>query len=345
MNDILKSYPSVECEARSYLVNNVYIAHNRAIFNEDWTINLEASHHYLYWDCNFRSRNHAEKGINFEQRCTQIIKECQNKKIEHLPEDFFALCTHFNNGYPFGNWYETIASLRFIEEDNFKILANKSNHPGVSDIELHFELAGFSSDRIYYYDKNTTTPFAKSLYSPTIDRYIGATNAEKKHLDHTQKTWRNQRFQWIRNRYLNHPKVVSVLDNIPRKLYLSRNYLNSRNANYNRKVLNEELEIIPYLQDKGFTIVRGDEPLLNIINYFYSASDIVFPHGSLIHNAIFCNNKPRIIEFMSEFRQRNHFYLLFDDLSGDYDMIISKADNDQNNNIIIDMKKLKETYQ
>jgi capsular polysaccharide biosynthesis protein len=117
--------------------------------------------------------------------------------------------------------------------------------------------------------------------------------------------------------------------------------LNHGAVGYNRKVVNEETEIMPYLLDKGFTIVKGDEPLLTMINYFHSASEIVFPHGSLIHNAIFCSNRPKILEFMSEHRLRDHFYLLFNDLASNYDMIISKADSELTNNITIDINTLR----
>jgi hypothetical protein len=340
--DLLKTYPSVKCDTKAYLAQDAYVASNRAVFNKDWTINLEASHHYLYWDSNFRSQDYANKGISFDQRCQQIIAECKNKKILSLLEDEnYVICTHFNNGYNFGNWYETIASLRFVETSNFKILANRSKHPGVSEIELHFELAGFTEEQLVYYDKSNFVPFVHNLYCPTIDRWIGTTNCIRKDLPDTQRLWRDQRFDWIRSRYLNHAKVKNVLDNIPRKLYLSRNGLNHGTIGYNRKVINEETEIIPYLLDKGFTIVKGDEPLLTMINYFYSASEIVFPHGSLIHNAIFCSNRPKILEFMSEHRLRDHFYLLFNDLASNYDMAISKADSELTNDITIDINTLR----
>jgi hypothetical protein len=171
LQELIYTYPRVEHIAKAPLVKDVWIANHRAIFNRDWTLNKEASHHFLYWDCNLNSRNHASKGLNFEQRCDQIAESAKLEKILELPEDkTYALCSHYWKGYPFGHWFETLASLRFIPKDDFHVLYYKTGGPvSTRDIDLHLEIIGIEKDRQLYIDLKSIAVGLRNLTYARID--------------------------------------------------------------------------------------------------------------------------------------------------------------------------------
>ena len=81
-----------------------------------------------------------------------------------------------------------------------------------------------------------------------------------------------------------------------------------------------------------------------MVSLFYSAEEIVFPHGSMFYYTIFCARNPRIIEFISEHRYREEFLVTAKHTGIDadnYKIITCKSDSPETNNITIDMNILK----
>ena len=331
LKELIQTYPRVDYNLEAPLVKDVWLTNHRAVFNRDWTLNMKGSHHFLYWDCNFRAREHSLQGLNFKQRCDQIAEEAKLEKIIELPNDkTYALCTHYHRGYPFGHWFETLASLRFVPTDDFHVICNKTGGPvATRDIELHLEIIGIDKSRQIIIDPHITTGCSSQLYCPTIEAQIASISTEAA--------------EWLRSKYLNHPRIK--LFKSPTKLYLSRNYFVHPNPDWTRRVENEE-EVWNYLEKLGYTILKGTENLEDLINAFYSAEEIVFPHGSMFQYAIFCSSlKPiKIVEFISEHRYQECFRNTAINAGitnlDHYKLIKCKADS-ITNNITINMDILK----
>jgi hypothetical protein len=329
ITDLINTYPKIPYSNKAPLVNDVFVGKHRAVFNRDWTLNKEASHHFLYWDCNLKSREHALNGVSFDERCRKLAEKNKEQEILELsPQNKYALCTHYWNGYPFGHWFETLASLRFVPTDDFTVLCCNSSGPVTArDIDLHLEIVGIEKPRQLFVD-SWKTVYCPQIYSPTIDSEIGFISREA--------------ISWLRPKYLSH-KGLKLSDS-PTKLYLSRNFFTHPNPDWTRSVDNED-EVWFYLKNLGYTLLKGTENILELIDAFYSAEEIVFPHGSMIYYSIFCNKKPKIIEFISEHRYREDFLYLTTINSqtttpDKYKLIKCKADP-KTNNIVIDMNMLK----
>jgi capsular polysaccharide biosynthesis protein len=329
LEELIQTYPRVDYKSEAVLVKDVWLANYRAVFNRDWTLNKEGSHHFLYWDCNFKARNYAMAGLNFQQRCDQITEKARSEKIIELPDDkTYALCTHYHRGYPFGHWFETLASLRFVPTDDYHVICNKTGGPvATRDIELHLEIIGIDKSRQIIIDPWMTIGCSSDLYCPTIESEIASLSSEAA--------------SWLRSKYLNHPKIN--LSNSPTKLYLSRNFFEHPNPDWTRRVENEE-EVWSYLKGLGYTLLKGTENLSDLIDAFYSAEEIVFPHGALFYYSIFCSKNPKIVEFISEHRYvqgcRNTAYNAGITEKEKYKLIKCNADP-KTNNIVIDMNILK----
>jgi capsular polysaccharide biosynthesis protein len=330
IENLISTYPRIDYDSSTVLVKDVWLTNHRAVFNRDWTLNVEGSQHFMYWDCNFYARSHASSGLSFQQRCDQIADKAKSEKIIELPTDrTYALCTHYHRGYPFGHWFETLASLRFVPTDDFHVICNKTGGPvATRDISQHLEIIGIDQTRQVFIDPWFTIGCSSSVYCPTIESEIATVSP--------------QAIDWLRNKYLNYPKIN--LSNTPTRLYLSRNYFTHPNPDWTRRVLNED-EVWSYLKDLGYTLVTGTESLLDLISLFYSAEEIVFPHGSLFYHAIFCSRSPKVIEFVSEHRYRESNINMVVNAGlvnpDHYKLIISKSDGPNTNNITIDIDKLK----
>ena len=292
LEELIRTYPRVEYKIEAPIVKDVWLANHRSVFNRDWTINKEGSHHFLYWDCNFASRDHAMEGMDFQQRCDQIAEKARAEKTIELPGDKkYALCTHYHQGYPFGHWFETLASLRFIPTDDFHVICHKTGGPvATRDVDLHLEIIGIEKSRQTIIEPWMTIGCSSNLYCPTIEAEIASISPDA--------------ISWLRSKYLDHPKIK--LSRTPTKLYLSRNFFTHPNPDWTRRVENEE-EVWSYLEGLGYTLLKGTESLSDLISAFYSAEEIVFPHGSMFHYSIFCSKQVKIVEFISEHRYQECF--------------------------------------
>ena len=329
LQQLIQTYPRVEYKSEAPLVKDVWLTDHRAVFNRDWTINMEGSHHFLYWDCNLKARDYAVEGLNFKQRCDQIAQQAKSKQIIELPNDKnYAITTHYYKGYPFGHWFETLASLRFIPTDDFHVICYKAGGPvSTRDIDEHLEIIGIDKNRQIFINHSMTIGCASQVYCPSIESQIARLSPEA--------------ISWLRSKYLNYSQLK--LSDHPTKLYLSRNYFTHPNPDWTRRVNNED-EVWSYLKGLGYTLLKGTESLLEMISLFYSAEEIVFPHGSMFYYSIFCAKNPRIIEFISEHRYREEFLETAKNTGIDpnnYKLIVCESDGKETNNIIINMDVLK----
>jgi hypothetical protein len=327
----LTSFPRVEYTTEHCISDNVFVGPHRAIFNQDWTLNTKASHHFIYWDSNFRSRDHAEAGLTFSKRCEQLIKKAKSQRFLRLPSGRrYVLCTHYHEGYPFGHWFETLASLRFVPGDDFFVLHKRaSSGPiGTRDIQTHLDLLGIPSNRRICVDLHVTI-FCPTLETVGIEALIGSISKDA--------------ITWLRSKYLSHNFIKNCIDEKPIKLYLSRNFLFHPKKENARTVLNEEKEVWPYLESLGYIMLKGNEPIRDLISLFHNASEIVFPHGALAYFLIFCNRNPKIIEFCSKNRYRECFLnsAMNSEIThrSNYKLILSESD--LHDNILIEMAILK----
>ena len=329
LKELIQTYPRVGYKSEAPLVKDVWLTNHRSVFNRDWTLNIEGSHHFLYWDCNFRARDHAMEGMDFQQRCDQIAEKARSEKIIELPNDKkYALCTHYHRGYPFGHWFETLASLRFVPTEDFHVICNKTGGPvATKDIDFHLEIIGIDKNRQIIIDPWMTIGCSSGLYCPTIEAEIASISSEA--------------ISWLRSKYFNHPKIK--LSDTPTKLYLSRNFFTHPNPDWTRRVDNED-EVWSYLEGLGYSLLKGTESSSDLISAFYSADEIVFPHGSMFHYSIFCSKQVKIIEFISEHRYQECFKNTAINAGitehEKYKLIKCKADP-KTNNIVIDMDVLK----
>lgn len=323
INQLIESYPRVAYKTTCEIYENIYVGPHGAIFNEDWSFNYEASQAFLVWDSNLKARSHAEQGMNFNDRIQQIREQAQKQSIITLEGSApYALCKHYYKGYPFGHWFETIGWLRHIQEHYIAIYSDYGGIVGTKQLPEHFKAIGAES----VYVKENHTLFVNKLYPSILEDQVGFTT-------------RNA-INWLREKYFIYYKLSNT--NQHNKLYLSRNFFTHPNPIWTRRVDNEEAEVWPYLESLGYFRLQGNESIEEMIRLFYSASEIVFPHGSMICYAIFCNNNPKILEFISEHRYKEDFIRLLEKVGVDnYRIIKSKADP-ITNNITIDMNILQE---
>ena len=323
INQLIESYPRVAYKTTCDIYKNVYIGPHGSIFNDDWSFNSEASQAFLVWDSNLKARSHAEQGLSFEDRIKQIREQAQKQSTITLDGSVpYALCKHYYKGYPFGHWFETIGWLRHIPEKYIAIYSDYGGILGTKQIPEHFKAIGVESVHV----KENHTLYVDTLYPSILEDQVGFITKNA--------------ISWLREKYFTYYKLSNT--NQQNKLYLSRNFFTHRNPIWTRRVDNEETEVWPYLENLGHFRLKGTEPLEEMISLFYSASEIVFPHGSMIYYAMFCNNNPKILEFISEHRYREDFIKTAKKIGiHNYKLIKSKADQ-ITNNINIDIKILKE---
>jgi hypothetical protein len=120
----------------------------------------------------------------------------------------------------------------------------------------------------------------------------------------------------------------------PRGIYLSRNHVRPGE----RGVRNEQA-VVDLLSRHGFVVVRGDEPLAEIVGLFTHAGKIVGAHGSLFANTFLCNQNAHILELCPSNRVDVTFRNKLK-LTSSYEQILVNAD--AKHNIEIDLDLLRE---
>lgn len=223
--------------------------------------------------------------------------------------------------YAFGHLNDTLTKIKNFPdlEMSHDIPILVSNHEKITDFELHLEILLGYQPKLIKYD-NTSVYSVEELYFPFSDSVY--------------TTLTKENFVWLREKYLKYFKIKdNIIDKKNFKLYLSRNHVSKGR----RSIVNES-EYIDELIDSGFTILKGDEPLSAIVEYFYNAEIIVGYHGSLFANTFFCKQDCKIIEFCAKNREDHSFHFKLK-LPKNYKFIL--VDADENFNTIICPKDLK----
>ena len=100
-------------------------------------------------------------------------------------------------------------------------------------------------------------------------------------------------YNWAFNAYVN--CFVNAPDEpVSERLYLSGNH-NSHGSS--KAVINEE-DVTTFLNDNGFKVIHGNEPLDETVRNFYNAKIVVGCHGPQFVNTIFCRPETKIIEYV-----------------------------------------------
>jgi hypothetical protein len=188
----------------------------------------------------------------------------------------------------------------------FRVL--HSNSRQIVGFETHMRLLGVAAEQLLTLRESVVVP--RLWISPWQCFPAGLTS---------------QTFDWIYRRYTENLRARA-----PTRLYLSRNHVRPGA----RSVLNEG-EVLDFLQQHGFIVVRGTEPLEEILGLFNAAKVIVGPHGSLFANTMFCAADCRILEYCPANRVDRSF-LTKRKLTSSYKQILIEADESFNITIPLD---------
>lgn len=251
------------CDDTVTRVKNVILARHGLILDQDFNILADVNCPFRFWSTLWAAYWRPNDYL------PDHLLHIPRKPLRTLPKNTYVYGLTFFNKQIFGHLWDTIQSLKNVEGGT--LLYNEQSE--VVDLEKHWDAFGYRSDQrlpIDVIDNNFLIP---DLIVPQM---VIAPN-----MIHSNYV------EWLLNHYYAWAKPY--LDNIPRKLYLSRHGCASR------KVLNED-KIKERLRRKGFITVTGQEPLELMIRLFYSATTIVGYHGSLFRNILFCNNDPHVVE-------------------------------------------------
>lgn len=221
-------------------------------------------------------------------RISRFISDIKSREIIDLPDvRYVFMLPSISPHYIYGHFWDDLAMLRKIEKEGLDkdsvLLIARTNK--IINLNLHFELFGYKK-------LLRCSPFKNSY---RIKELVYAS------LDGPPATLPPITCEWLRRKYIHENKKLLPTIKGSTKLYLSR-------INDNRRAKNEE-EVIEFMKSRGFTIITGREGILYHIQQFQAAELIVGAHGSTFCNIIFCERKPRIIEFYGSDRKDLTFFL------------------------------------
>ena len=94
--------------------------------------------------------------------------------------------------------------------------------------------------------------------------------------------------KWIASTFLKHAKSFDCSE----KVYIDRS-----ESPFKHCQIQNNLEIISYLESKGFKSYKtGELPFLNQVYLFNNAKEIVGAHGAAFANLVFCKKDTKIVE-------------------------------------------------
>jgi capsular polysaccharide biosynthesis protein len=250
-------------------LKNVILGPNGMIFDEDFNLIEETTQ--VFSDCNPKLRAKADEDA-------KVIK--QNHEIIELDEQAnFVYFLNRYNIYPYGHLMDCLQPLIKIDELNLNrpvILKNRTTSH-CKETDKHLGYFGYKNNRVLRFDDYVIKPDVSTRLYKVQTMYYSSLAAPL-------ARWEGSILDKVRDKY---PRV----DCEPTKLYLSR-------GTGNRHVINED-EVVAHLVDKGYSVLYGNEPLEVMIKHFSKAESIVFYHGSMIKNILFCEKEPKILEFCS----------------------------------------------
>ena len=300
-------------------LENVYIGGGGALYNHKGEAHPDANFTYNFWhhlhDDTKRPNNTLESQ-SVEKKIDPTLAD-----IKELPDvGNYIYAHHYFNIYVYGHNFDVFQDLSKIEElsipDKILIIPPRSAH--IPDLNLHLELLGYKGDRVMSLnlpgsEGSSTLYRIPTLYYPSPTAYPA------------QRTLAG--LQYLRDKY--YPLCTDYPEST--KLYLQRTA---------SRVVENDDEIVPFLRDKGFIIINGTEGIKEHVRLFRNASLIIGVHGSLLANLIFSEKNPRVYEFCPKNREDHNFEGIGKTMNLNYSWI--PTDCCVNNNITIDIKKLKE---
>jgi capsular polysaccharide biosynthesis protein len=244
------------------------------------------------------------------------------QKVVDLPGDInYIYAHHYFNIYVYGHLHDTLQDLSKIEQlglSGCKLITSPFT-AHVNNLDKHFALFGYDINSCHQLDLN---PKVACMYKvPTL--YYPSPTAYPSNIS-------RQGYSFLKSKYA--PLKIPY-SNKSDKLYLTR-------PGAHRKVKNET-EVVAFLKDRGFFILKGDEPLEQHITLFRNAKTIIGAHGALFKNLIFCEDNPVILEFNPS-SLNNPCYAEGLALSAgltNYNYILSESDEQHNSTIDIDKLK------
>ncbi len=300
-------------------LRNVYLGGGGAIYDENGELHPHANFTYNFWDNlhnegarpnNTLESQDIKKNINLPD---YTVKELPDKKN-------YIYAHHYFNIYVYGHNFDVFQDLSKIEglsiPDKILIIPQRSAH--VHDLNLHLELLGYKEDTVVSLNLPGRAGCNTLYHLPTL--YYPSPTAYP-----SQRT--TVGLQYLRDKY--YPLCTDYPEST--KLYLQRTA---------SRVVENDDEVVPFLRDKGFTIINGTEGIKEHVRLFRNASLIIGPHGSLLANLIFSEKRPTVYEFCPKDRQDHNFEGIGKTMNLDYHWM--PTESGANNNIIVDIKKLKE---
>lgn len=262
------------------LVRDVLVGKYGAIMNGAGHVVPRLNPTFDYW---YYSRNEGWRQDRYLES-DWYVQRIQQVPVIDLAAGRYVHALHYFNHYVYGHIYDTLQSLQLVEQYGIdgQLLVNPTSD--AVDWDTHLSLFGFSQGKRLSLDVENNVYRVPELVVPSLQAEPGRFRPDLKH--------------WLLDRYWNNP--AWKMDTVHRKLYLSR-----KNGN-GRCVINEP-EILEMVQELGFSVVYGDEPLGEQVRHFSSAVLIVGYHGSLFKNLIFCRSRPRIVEFCPATRPDRSF--------------------------------------
>lgn len=224
---------------------------------------------------------------------------------------------HSHGWYPYGHLHDSLSRLfgirNLLDDSNLIFLCSDWNR--VTDFHDHLNacvgrvIDEKSVVRINEYDQIKCNKLLFSLPSAPAT------------------TFTKDCHEWLSSSYLSYFRIDYDPSHL-RPLYLSRNHVVP-----GKRGVKNEVELLEFLGPLNPMILKGTEPLREIVHAFHHASSIIGPHGSLFANTVFCREDCMIIEFCASNRVDKSF-LLKQKYAADYQQIIVEAD--ENYNIHVD---------
>ena len=255
---------------------NVLIGKYGMIFDKDYKLIRSGNDQFNFWYYMRINWWHPEEWVHSDA----AFVEADKMPVVRLPSGTYIYGLHFFNKYNYGHIWDLLQSLKIVEDHNIiGTLLTNVDKSCVTDFDARLSLFGYPADKRIDVDINNTIYHVPELVVPS---YYCRPNYFSRDIK-----------DWLLAKHMSCPDLS--LDNVPRMLYLSRE------NGFGRKVTNE-WDIVSSFPN--LTVFSGLEPLQQQINLFNSATFICGYHGASFKNIIFCKNRPTIVEFCPNIRER-----------------------------------------
>jgi hypothetical protein len=124
--------------------------------------------------------------------------------------------------------------------------------------------------------------------------------------------------KWVAEKMIAASKKAPISENLPKKIYISRELANCRKLN--------ESAILPILNKYGVVLFHLEKlSLEDQVRLFNRAELVVAPHGAGLSNLIFCKPGTRVIEIFEPKTMRLCYWSISDTFNLQYSYLIGKS--------------------